>query len=82
MNISKELRSYLVVFIDQVKPLNLQVWELYSKRIAMKIVCHIYNEVKNRIVKQILEVSGKISVLIDESTHLGSNFTLIIEGWN
>lgn len=51
---------------------------LHSKRIAMEIICHVSDEMKKRVVKQILGVSGKISVLIDESTTLGSKSTLIV----
>lgn len=51
---------------------------LHSKKTAMEIIDHVSNEMKKRIVKQILEVNGKLSILIDESTSLGSKSTLIV----
>lgn len=51
---------------------------LHSKRTAMEIICHIFDEMKKTIVGEILQISGKISVLIDESTSLGSQTSLIV----
>ncbi|KAJ8893997.1 hypothetical protein PR048_006605 [Dryococelus australis] len=62
--------------MQKLNGLNIGV-RLHSKRIAMEIICHVSNEIKKRIVKQTLEVSGKISVLIDELTSRGSKTTLI-----
>lgn len=52
-----------------MQKLNILDFGLYSKRIAM--------EIKKRVMKQFLGVSGKFVVMIDESTIPGSKSTLM-----
>lgn len=51
---------------------------LHSRNTAAAIIDHISDEMKRRIIQQIKNISGKISVIIDESTTLGSKSTLIV----
>lgn len=51
---------------------------LHTKKTPMEIISHVSDEMKERIAKQILEVVGILSVLIDESTSLGRKSTLIV----
>lgn len=51
---------------------------LHSRNTAAAIIDHISDEMKRRIIAEIKNISGKISVIIDESTTLGSKSTLIV----
>jgi hypothetical protein len=51
---------------------------LHSRNTAAEIIDHISDEMKRRVITEIKNISGKISVIIDESTTLGSKSTLIV----
>lgn len=51
---------------------------LHSRTSATEIIDHISDEMKKKVIREIIKISGKISVLIDESTTLGSKSTLIV----
>ncbi|KAK9693494.1 protein of unknown function (DUF4371) [Popillia japonica] len=51
---------------------------LHSRFSATEIINHISDELKKRITHQIKSISGKISILIDESTSLSDKSTLIV----
>ncbi|KAJ8897990.1 hypothetical protein PR048_003350 [Dryococelus australis] len=51
---------------------------LHSRYSTVEITDHISKEIKSKIIRQILEVSGKMLVNIDESTSLGATSTLIV----
>lgn len=50
---------------------------LYSGYSATEIIDHTSKEMRNRII-QVLDVSGRLSVIISESTSLGTKSTLIV----
>ncbi|KAJ8872858.1 hypothetical protein PR048_026474 [Dryococelus australis] len=51
---------------------------LHSRYSAVEIIDHILKEMKCKIIRQILEISGKLSIIFDESTSLGATSTLIV----
>ncbi|XP_050505351.1 E3 SUMO-protein ligase KIAA1586-like [Diabrotica virgifera virgifera] len=51
---------------------------LHSRYSAVEIIDHISKEMKLRILNKVKEVSGKISIIIDESTSISSKSVLII----
>lgn len=51
---------------------------LRSRFSATNIIDHVSKEMKLNICKRIIEINGKISILIDESTTLSSKTTLIV----
>ncbi|XP_050516420.1 E3 SUMO-protein ligase KIAA1586-like [Diabrotica virgifera virgifera] len=51
---------------------------LHSRFSATEIIDHISHEMKKRITQQVKSISGKISILIDESTSLSDKSTLIV----
>ena len=53
-------------------------YSLHSKDSARNITNHIAAEMRKRFCKQIKDIEGKISILIDESTTLADKTTLIV----
>lgn len=51
---------------------------LHSRFSATEIIDHISDGMKKRITQQVKSISGKISILIDESTTLSDKSTLIV----
>ncbi|KAK9744177.1 hypothetical protein QE152_g7999 [Popillia japonica] len=51
---------------------------LHYRCSATEIINHNSDELKERITHQIKSISGKISILIDESTSLSDKSTLIV----
>lgn len=51
---------------------------LHSRYSSVEIIDHISKEMKQKVIRQILEISGNISVITDESTTLGAKSTLIV----
>lgn len=79
--ISKHDRPYSDHFsllaLQQINGVNIGVG-LHSRYSAVEIIQHVSKEMNNRIVKQIKDVSGKVSIIIDESTSLSSKSILIV----
>lgn len=72
-------------FCDYYKLLQLQKMNgvdigvgLHSRFSATEIIGHISDEMKKRLTQQVKSISGKISILIDESTSLSDKSTLIV----
>lgn len=51
---------------------------LHSRYSAVEIIDHISKEMKTRILNQVKDISGKISIIIDESTSISSKSVLIV----
>ncbi|GBL99744.1 E3 SUMO-protein ligase KIAA1586 [Araneus ventricosus] len=51
---------------------------LHSRCSATEIINHVVDKMKKRSTHQILNIVGKISVLIDKSTNLGAKSALIV----
>lgn len=51
---------------------------LHSRFSATEIINHVADEMKKRITQQILKITGKISIIIDECTSLGAKSALIV----
>jgi len=51
---------------------------LHSRYSATEMICHIATEMRQKVVKHIVESSSKFSVLIDESTTLSKKATMAV----
>ena len=52
--------------------------ELHSRKTAVKIVDHIFKEIKSEVYAKITEQNKKICIIIDEALIISSKSVLII----